>query len=1077
MLCKPLWATHIVGGEMNYAYKGNNDYDITLILYRDCYNGIPPFDPYAHIAVYDAANQLVYADSIALASVELIPNAINSPCLTPPTDVCYEVGTYYHTLNLPPKPGGYKIAYQRCCRNHTIINIQNPGDVGATIMCSIPDANMVPVDNNPVFNTLPPTFICNQAPWIFDHSATDADGDSLVYELCYPYEGASTFDPMPNIPSEPPYIPVTYQAPYSLANVLGGTPMTINPSTGQIHAVPESEGQFVYAIRVKEYRNGEYIGETRREFQVNVQECGTITLAGIFSPTIACGTLSANFLNLSYGAGTYSWNFGDNSTVNDTSTAANPTYTYTDTGTYIVELIAYSSINVLCNDTDYGVVYIYPEFNSQFDFEKTQCSGTVQFNDLSYGVNGDATYWQWYFGDGFTSNFQNPSHDYLFPGSYNVYLIASSDSGCTDTIMKVVNVLPVPNSQFTISLDSCAREITLINSSSQASSYSWNFGDGGTTPTTNNTYIYGTSGTFTIQLVAHTDSGCTDTSLVTVNIPTVPIPDFNFTVAPCDSVVHFTNLSQNSSNFSWDFGDSTYSYSTNPSHLFESDGPFTVTLTAAGSGMACINEVQYVVQLERIPAAVFSTTLDTCTREVHITNLSTQANYIWSYGGPGVYVNNTYTYALSGNYTIQLIAQSPSGCADTSQVTVQLPNLPVLFFNYNYQQCDSIVYFNNLSIDGSNYNWDFGDLNSSTTANPSHLYAGNGPYTVTLYATGNGMTCVEKITQTIQLDRKPIALFSTTLDTCAYAISVVNETEFANLYSWWISDGTVSNSTSLSHEFNSPGNYTIQLVALTNSGCVDTISSMVNIPPKAIADYSYQHYDCDSVVTFDNNSQNAVFYQWTFGDSNSSNAENPNHIYAYPGQVAIQLIVTSAHQCRDTMNKMLDLVFRIPADFSYAIDSCSSVTTFYNLSPKSNTYTWNFGDGSVSSETNPVHIYPTTENYTVTFVTNQGTICEERIEQKIRYEEREGEVISIPNSFTPNRDGKNDRFRIFSYRPCEVYAINIFNRWGERIYESDDALHDEWDGTYKGDFVQEGVYVYELKGKTINKSGYIVVIK
>jgi gliding motility-associated-like protein len=1076
-MCGSLRATHIVGGEMNYEYKGNNEYDITLILYRDCFNGIPPFDPYAHISIYDANRQIVFADSMLLASVQPIPNAINSPCLTPPTDVCYEVGKYYHTLHLPPKPGGYTVAYQRCCRNHTIINIQNPGDVGTTIMCNIPDAIMIPVDNNPVFNTLPPTFICNQAPWIFDHSATDADGDSLVYELCYPYEGASTFDPMPDIPSEPPYTPVTYLSPYSLTNVLGGTAMTINPSTGEIHAVPESEGQFVYAIRVKEYRNGEYIGETRREFQVNVQECGTVTLAGIFSPTIACGSLSTSFLNLSYGAGTYSWSFGDPSTTNDTSTAANPSYTYSDTGTYIVQLIAYSSINVLCNDTDYGVVYVYPEFNSQFDFDKAQCSGSVQFNDLSYGETGNATYWQWYFGDGFTSGFQNPTHDYLFPGSYNVLLIASSDSGCTDTIMHTVNVLPVPNSQFAISLDSCAREITLYNSSSQASTYYWNFGNGDTIPLTSNTYIYGSSGTFTIQLIAQTDSGCTDTSQLTVTIPTVPIPDFGFTVAACDSVVHFTNLSQNSNSFSWDFGDLSYAYNSNPSHLFQSNGPFVVTLTAGGSGTNCVNEVQHLIQLERTPVASFTISLDTCTREVDITNLSSQANYIWNYGGPGTLANNTYTYALSGNYTIQLIAQSPSRCADTAQLSVQLPNLPVLFFNYDYQHCDSVVYFNNLSIDGTNYNWDFGDMSNSTNVNPVHLYSGNGPYTVTLYATGNGMSCAEEITQVVQLDRKPIAQFSTVLDTCAYKLSGDNQTEFANLYSWLISDGTVANSANLSHEFSAPGNYSIQLVALTNSGCTDTISSMINIPPKAIADYAYEHYDCDSLVNFVNNSQNAVSYEWTFGDLYSSNAENPNHIYSYPGHVDIQLIATSLHQCRDTINKQLDLVFRIPADFNYAIDSCSSVTTFFNLSPKASTYIWNFGDGSISSEANPVYVYPTTENYTVTFITNQGTVCEQSIEQKIRYEEREGEVISIPNAFTPNKDGKNEHFKIYSYRPCEIYAINIFNRWGERIYESDDALNDEWDGTYKGEFVQEGVYVYELKGKTVNKSGYIVVIK
>jgi gliding motility-associated-like protein len=1079
LLCSPTFATHIVGGEMNYKYLGNGDYEITLTLYRDCYNGIPPLDPIAHIGIFDKNNDLVFADGMDLASVDFVPNAINSPCLTPPTDVCYEVGKYYHILNLPPLAGGYQIAYQRCCRNHTIINIPNPGDVGTTITCSIPDAFAVPTDNNPVFKNLPPTFICNQAPFIFDHSATDADGDSLVYELCLPYDGASTSDPMPDVPSAPPYLPITYLSPYSLDNVLGGTPMTINPQTGVIRAVPESEGQFVYGVCVKEYRNGIYIGETRREFQVNVQPCGTVTLAGIFSPTIACGTLTADFLNLSYGAGTYAWSFGDPNSTNDTSSALNPTYTYTDTGTYYVQLIAFSSINVLCNDTDYGVVRVYPEFNSQFEFASEPCSPSFQFSDLSSGVSGNATNWQWYFGDGFSSGMQNPTHDYLFPGFYNVTLIASADSGCSDTISQIINVLPVPNSEFSITLDSCKREITLNNTSTQASTYSWNFGDGGTQPLPNNTYIYSANGTFTIQLIAASDSGCMDMSEITVQIPTVPIPDFNFTYAPCDSVVHFTNLTVNSTNFSWDFGDNTYAYNTSPSHLFEGNGPYTVTLSAAGTGMVCINEIEKVIELERTPSANFAITLDTCDRLIHINNLSSEGNYSWNFGdgGTGVYSNNTYTYSSSGDYIIQLIAQNNSGCSDTAQTSLALPALPILNYSYTYNKCDSVVYFTNLSVNGTNFNWSFGDSSYETAVSPSHLFEGNGPYTVTLYATGNGMTCANDIEQTILLERAPVASFNTNLDTCTYKLSMSNQTQFATGYSWLISDGSFSTSNNFIHDFALPGGYTIQLIALTASGCSDTVASTVNIPPKAKADYSLIHYDCDSVVTFVNNSQNAVSYNWTFGDSKSSTAENPDHIYTTPGNVQIQLIVTSAHQCRDSIAQQLDLIFRIPADFAFSIDSCSEITTFYNLAPKANTYEWNFGDGSSSNEVNPLHVYRSTEKYLVTFITNEGSVCEEKTEQYISFEEREGEVISIPSAFTPNKDGRNDRFKIFGYKPCEVYSLNIFNRWGERVYESNDALNDEWDGAYKGSFVPEGVYVYTLKGKTVNKSGYIVVIK
>jgi gliding motility-associated-like protein len=329
----------------------------------------------------------------------------------------------------------------------------------------------------------------------------------------------------------------------------------------------------------------------------------------------------------------------------------------------------------------------------------------------------------------------------------------------------------------------------------------------------------------------------------------------------------------------------------------------------------------------------------------------------------------------------------------------------------------------------------------------------------------------------VQLERNPIAAFSTSLDTCTYRLALSNQAQFASANSWLVSDGSISSAVNPVYDFSSPGNYSIQLIAATNSGCADTAVASINVPPKAKADYSIVHTDCDSLVSFANNSNNAVTYSWTFGDAATSSLENPDHTYTNPGSVNIQLVATSPHQCHDTITKNMNLIFRIPAEFSSFMDTCSEITYFYNQSPRSSTYTWVFGDGKGSSADNPYHIYRATENYFVTFITNKGTTCEERTVRTVNFEEREGEVITIPNTFTPNNDGTNDRFRIFSYRPCEVYSLSILNRWGEKVYESDDALNADWDGRYKGDFVQEGVYSFFLKGKTVNKTGYILVIR
>ena len=114
------YATHIVGGELNYRYLGGNNYQIRLTVYRDCFNGVPDFDNPAVVGFFDAGNSLQYSLSMPFISKIQIPPIINSPCLVPPANVCYEVSVYLDTINLPPLAGGYQMAYQRCCRNNTI---------------------------------------------------------------------------------------------------------------------------------------------------------------------------------------------------------------------------------------------------------------------------------------------------------------------------------------------------------------------------------------------------------------------------------------------------------------------------------------------------------------------------------------------------------------------------------------------------------------------------------------------------------------------------------------------------------------------------------------------------------------------------------------------------------------------------------------------------------------------------------------------------------------------------------------------------------------------------------------------
>lgn len=195
-----LLAKHIVGGVMSYQCLGNNNYRFTLKVYRDCdpKAGGAGFDAPATLGVYKCGNT-INCTSLTQKSAFKKPNIDFGdkanilppvyPCLKVPPVVCVEEAIYEFTLNLPLSENSYHVVYQRCCRNNTITNIIDPQDSGATYEIELtPEAQKV-CNNSPVFDNFPPTLICINEPLKFDHSASDADGDQLVYELCAPLLG------------------------------------------------------------------------------------------------------------------------------------------------------------------------------------------------------------------------------------------------------------------------------------------------------------------------------------------------------------------------------------------------------------------------------------------------------------------------------------------------------------------------------------------------------------------------------------------------------------------------------------------------------------------------------------------------------------------------------------------------------------------------------------------------------------------------------------------------------------------------------------------------------------------------
>ena len=448
-------ATHIVGGEMSYKCVGNNQYQIFLTIYRDCKNGQPWFDSPAFIGIFDKNNKMVDSIQIFPMGNDTLPLIFPDTCLVASDTVCVHRTSYAAQITLLPTTGGYNIVYARCCRNKIIDNIVDPENTGATFSIFISDDAMSVCNTSPRFRQWPPVNICAGFNIQFDHGATDADGDSLVYTLCTPLIGFRPFDPGGNkYPDPPPYKPVEWNAPiYSLTNMLGSAvPLTIDPKTGFLDGIPDITGQFVIGICMEEYRNGKLLSITRRDFQYNVGYC-TVAKAAYFAPSILCDNQTVTFTNQSQNGSTFEWSFNDPKIPGGgTSNLKNPIFTFSDTGLYSICLII--NKGSICTDTFVKSINLQRKsIKANFSPKSFYCIDTAQINvnNVTIDSSHKITQLQWTLFDAQNKIIDSttqakPIFSVQDNQTYKIRLIAISSNGCIDTLINQVVVPKNPTS-------------------------------------------------------------------------------------------------------------------------------------------------------------------------------------------------------------------------------------------------------------------------------------------------------------------------------------------------------------------------------------------------------------------------------------------------------------------------------------------------------------------------------------------------------------------------------------------------------------------------------------------------------
>lgn len=823
---------------------------------------------------------------------------------------------------------------------------------------------------------------------------------------------------------------------------------------------------------------------------------------------------------------TYLWDFGDG----ETSIEQNPTHTYPVDGTYTITLTV-TDINGCMNAVSHELV-LAPLPISLFGASESQClSDSIVFTNYSTAASGYIVEWIWDFGDGNISTIDfpdnpNTSHIYNVSGTYSATLTVTNSNGCSNISTQEIVIQPGPIANFDFEsgcFDASTNFIDLsqTNGGGQIVSWTWDFGDltsgiDNYSSLQNPSHIFSTVGDHLVQLTVTNENGCVSTDTSTVSISTLSDIDFEAIGGTClDGATEFlidTTLLDinNIQSTLWDFGDGSSSNETQPTYTYQNVGTYTVTLTVVDIN-GCTISVSKDVYIDQLPHVNFNTDDPSCENsETQFIDLSSTVNFIiewhWEFGdGTDTTIswpddqNVTHVYPSEGSYIARLTILTSDSCSNTMERTITITSGPLANFVATGVCVDHLTEFTDHSQENNggvivSWQWDFGDPvsginNNSSNQHPVHLYSVSGTYPVNLTVT-NAEGCQNTYTDSIVITIAPvIEPFTFSSPICLNSIAEFQMSSNVNIGDvqtilWDFGDPNAADNFSAdqnpTHIYTTPGEYIITLT-LDNNNCGGSVSDTIIVLPTPQAQFEFENSCANSPTQFTDlsfNTNNAIeSWRWDFGIENllsdTSTLQNPVYSYTEIGSYLVQLMITDIAGCSDILDSVPIEIYPTPtAQFTFETNYEGSQGNIIltNESTEATGYLWDFGDGWISEEIDPVHQYDTIHNtYLVDLVlisyNDDGCSDTASIPYNLYFK-----GLFIPTAFSPS-DYQSSMVRIF--KPVgvnlEVFEVEVYDSWGNLIWETN-ALDDEgrptesWDGTLNGNKLPAGVYVWTARG-------------
>ena len=653
-------------------------------------------------------------------------------------------------------------------------------------------------------------------------------------------------------------------------------------------------------------------------------------------------------------------------------------------------------------------------------------SSSVPFTVNFFNNSLNSNQWFWDFGDGATSNQENPSHTYNSFGNFEAELIAvDSTTGCSDTFSRQISIISITADFTSEATAGCGPTVIQFEdlSTGTITNWFWVFGNGAISTDQNPVAIYPNPGTYNVSLTV-TDGFNSDTRTVIGYVvigPASAAPVVQFTADTTTSCtntlqVQFTDQSTNAVSWVWDFGDGDTSHLQNPVHVYDTAGFYSVNLQVTNS-IGCVRDTTYSNYIAVDPPRAdftaspsnacgpFSTTFQDLSYAP-----SNIVSWDWDFGDGqnSTQQNPTHLYATTGVYVASLTIEDASGCTNTYTDTIRSGAIkPTADFTASppIVCIGEPVQFTDQSIDANQWFWDFGDGSPIVTQqNPVYSFSDTGLYSITLVACNDGCCDTTTLAQNTRV-REPIADF--TMDEpigCAipHTVQFTDASFSPSTWFWDFGDGNTSTQQNPSHTYFQIGTYTVLLSVQDNAtGCTDTFSSQVNIDTARTNFAAFPLSGCTPLmVQFADNSRNPISWSWDFGNGGTSSVRNPNYTYTDSGSYTISLVTEVQNGCKDTLTRT-SYINAVEPDIqiSASVQSgCVPLTVdFQDLTTASSSRVWDFGNGDTSILKSPQVTYTQPGIYDVTIeVEDQSGCAQTKIYSQYI------EVFPLPNTVVSN---------------------------------------------------------------------------